>query len=278
MLSTKCAKKPILNRFAEKIILVTGGTNGIGEGIVKRFHAEGGIICFTGRNKEKGEKIMEELNEIKSESCLFISCDHSKEEENKRVVEEVCKKYKTIDVLINNAGKVVVASFEETDYEQYKDIMRNNVDSVWNMCSYVIPVMLEKNKKRGGVVVNIASDWGLTPSAKAPAYCMSKSAVISLSKSLALQYAKRDIRVLAVCPGNTFVERWKKEARESGEFPESLFGEKALEEALRVDTEIPMGRVGEVEEVAGVVAFVCSEDASYMTGCCVSVDGGSACK
>ena len=278
MMNSEMFKKaPIAGRFDGKVVIVTGGTAGIGEGIVRRFHAEGATVVFTGRNAERGEALVAELCKARPASAEFLSCDHSIGSECHRCVEHVVSVRKRVDVLVNNAGVVTLGPLEETDDAAYASVMRTNTDSVWHMCRAALPVMAQQ-EGGGGVVINIASDWGLVGAPDAAAYCASKAAVVMLTKCLALEYAKRGVRVCAVCPGNTFVARWMREARESGEWPRGEYSDEVLEDALRTDCELPMGRVADVQEVAGAVVFLAGPDASYMTGCAIPVDGGESAK
>ena len=277
MLSSATFKKnPIKDRYKDKVVLVTGGTSGIGEATVKRFHSEGAFVAFTGRRKELGMKLETEMNQVRAESGFFIECDHTKEEECRKSVRAVVEKWGKLDVLVNNAGVVTLGSFEETDTETYHNIMHTNQDTVWYMCQSAIPQMT--SQEDGGVIVNNASDWGLVGASEASAYCMSKASIVMLTKCLALEYAKRNIRVCAVCPGDTFVPRWMDEARESGEYPKQEFSDSVLEDALRTSSELPMGRTADVAEIAAVISFLASDDASYMTGCAIPVDGGNSAK
>lgn len=256
-------------RFDGKIIIVTGGTSGIGRATAIQFAKEGGKVIITGRRVDRGEQVAKEIQEEGGEAW-FIEANHTRVEDCQWVVKKTLEKYGRIDVLFNNAGIVVKGKAEDTSEDEWQDVMDLNVTAVWRMSKLVLPSMREMG---GGVIINNASDWGMVGGKEAVAYCTSKGAVIQMTKAMALDHARENIRINAVCPGDTFVGRWEEEGYFKGSG--AIDGEIAREESGR---EIPIGRVAESDEIAKAVLFLASEDASYVTGTALAVDGGNTAR
>jgi NAD(P)-dependent dehydrogenase (short-subunit alcohol dehydrogenase family) len=246
-------------RLENKVALITGGTSGIGRATVELFVAEGARVAFTGRRIELGRQV-----EAQTGAC-YIPADHRRPEDCARSVEETLAAFGQINILFNNAGIVVSGSAESTSEQDWQDTLDLNITAVWRMSRLVIPVL---RRQGGGVIVNNASDWGLVGAPEALAYAASKGAVIQMTRCMALDHAREGIRVNAVCPGDTFVERWLKEGyyRDSGGVDEA---------AARSSDTIPLGRVAEVGEIARAVLFLASDETSFMTGATLVVDGGN---
>jgi len=252
-------------RLKDKVALITGGTSGIGRATALLFAAEGAHVAFTGRRAERGEAVAAEIRAAGG-AALYIQADHARWEDCQRSVQEARTALGRVDILFNNAGIVVGGTAEQTTEEEWAEIVNVNVTGVWRMCKLVIPLMRAQG---GGVIVNNASDWGLVAGRNSAAYCATKGAVVQLTRALAVDHAREGIRVNAVCPGDTFVERWTYEGyhRHSTEsFQETL---KAMGEAL------PLGRVGRADEIAKAVLFLAADDSSFMTGAMLLVDGGN---
>jgi NAD(P)-dependent dehydrogenase (short-subunit alcohol dehydrogenase family) len=257
------------HRFDGKIIIVTGGTSGIGRATAIQFAKEGGKVVITGRRVDRGQQVVKRIKENGGEAS-FIEADHTKVEDCKGVVKKTLAKYGRIDVLFNNAGIVVKGKAEETSEDEWQEVMDLNVTAVWRMSKLVLPILREMG---GGVIINNASDWGMVGGKEAVAYCTSKGAVIQMTKAMALDHARENIRINAVCPGDTFVKRWEEEGYFKGSG--AIDGEIARQESGR---EIPIGRVAEVDEIASVVLFLASDEASYVTGTAFVVDGGNTAR
>jgi NAD(P)-dependent dehydrogenase (short-subunit alcohol dehydrogenase family) len=172
-----------------------------------------------------------------------------------------------MDILFNNAGIVTSGTAETTSEEVWNDTLAINVTAVWRMCKLVIPHMKRQGR---GVIVNNGSDWSVVAGRDALPYVMSKGAVGMMTKAMALDYARENIRVNAVCPGDTFVDRWVEKGYFEGSDTVSL--EEAIKESSAY---IPMGRFGKPEEIAQAVLFLASDAASFVTGHLLLVDGGN---
>ena len=251
-------------RLENKIALITGGTSGIGQATVELFAAEGARVAFTGRRAERGEAVAARVR-AKGGAVLFVPGDVTVAADCERAIAEALRAFGRLDILFNNAGIVASGTAESTSGAEWQTTLDTNVTAVWRMCKLAIPLMRAQG---GGVIVNNASDWGLVAGRQAVAYCASKGAVVLMTKAMALDHALENIRVNAVCPGDTFVERWTEGGyfRNPGGTDEML---QSLGEAL------PMGRVGRVEEIARAVLFLASDDSSFVTGATLLVDGGN---
>jgi NAD(P)-dependent dehydrogenase (short-subunit alcohol dehydrogenase family) len=198
---------------------------------------------------------------------VFIQADHSNADDCSRVVERTLSEFGRIDILFNNAGIVTSGNAETTSQEVWEQTFAINVTAVWRMCKLTLPHMREQG---GGVIVNNGSDWSVVAGKDAFPYIASKGAIGLMTKSMALDYARENIRVNAVCPGDTFVDRWMEKGYFEGSDPVTY--EQAIREASEY---LPMGRFGTPEEIARAVLFLASDDSSFMTGHLLLVDGGN---
>ncbi len=253
-------------RLKSKTAIITGGTSGIGKATALRFAEEGADLVVTGRRISLGKAVEAECSSM-GVRCVFVEADHSKVEDCQRVVDVALKEFNRIDILFNNAGIVTKGTAETTSDETWQDTLNINVTAVWKMCQLVLPQM----KKQGsGAIVNNGSDWSVVAGKNALPYIMSKGAVGMMTKAMALDYARDGIRVNAVCPGDTFVDRWMEKGYFEGSDPVKM------EDAIREASEyLPMGRFGKPEEIANAVVFLASDEASFITGHLLLVDGGN---
>lgn len=253
-------------KLQDKIAIITGATSGIGKATALLFADEGADLVITGRRAVLGKAVEAECKS-KGVRCVFVEADHSKEEDCQRVVDVALKEFGRIDILFNNAGIVTKGTAETTSDEVWQSTIDINVTAVWRMCKLVIPQMKKQGK---GVIVNNGSDWSVVAGKDAFPYIMSKGAVGMMTKAMALDHARDGIRVNAVCPGDTFVDRWM----EKGYFEDST--PVKLEDAIREASDyLPMGRFGKPEEIANAVLFLASDESSFVTGHLLLVDGGN---
>jgi NAD(P)-dependent dehydrogenase (short-subunit alcohol dehydrogenase family) len=254
------------NKLTGKIAIITGATSGIGKATALLFADEGADLVITGRRVELGQRV-ENVIRQKGVRCIFVEADHSQAGDCSRVVERTLSEFARVDILFNNAGIVSSGTAETTSEEVWNDTFAINVTAVWRMCKMVIPHMRNQG---GGVIVNNGSDWSVVAGRDALPYVMSKGAVAMMTKAMALDYARENIRVNAVCPGDTFVDRWVEKGYFEGSDPVTI--EDAMKESSAY---IPMGRFGKPEEIAQAVLFLASDDSSFVTGHLLLVDGGN---
>lgn len=253
-------------RLQGRVALITGGTSGIGEATALLFAREGACVAITGRRTALGQAVVERIAAGGGEA-IFVEADHTRAEDCQRAVETVLARWGRVDILCNNAGIVPAGTAEGTSEEVWSRTLALNVTAVWRMSKLVLPHMRAQG---GGVIVNTASDWGLVAGREAVAYCTSKGAVVQMTRAMALDHARENIRINAVCPGDTFVQRWVEDGYFAGSGGVDL--EKALQESGEA---LPMGRVGRPEEIARAILFLASDDSSFVTGSALLVDGGN---
>ena len=253
-------------KLKNKVAIITGATSGIGKATALLFAEEGASLVVTGRRTGLGKAVEAECRQ-KGARCVFAKADHTKLEDCQQVVDVALKEFGRIDILFNNAGIVTQGTAETTEEKVWNDTLALNVTAVWRMCKLVIPQM----KKQGaGVIVNNGSDWSVVAGKDALPYIASKGAVGMMTKAMALDHARENIRVNAVCPGDTLVDRWVEKGYFEGSDPVTL------EEAMKASSEyIPMGRFGRPEEIAKAVLFLASDDSTFVTGHLLLVDGGN---
>ena len=253
-------------RFTGKGVIVTGGASGIGKATVERFLEEGAKVAIIDVSVESGEAALKELKKKGFRPLLFVG-DVTKSSDVKKMVREAKAKLGRVDILFNNAGILVEGTVEDVTEKDWDRIMAVNVKGVFLMSKEVVPIML---KQRKGVIVNNASCSGLVGDRNAIAYNTSKGAVVLMTKCLALDYAKKNIRVNCVCPGEIDTPMFRQEAR-SRKMPVEEYRKELCEYH-------PIGRLGVPSEVANAVLFLASDQASFITGAAFSVDGGYTCQ
>ncbi len=252
-------------RLADKVAIITGATSGIGKASAILFAAEGARLVITGRRAALGNALAARLGS--PERCTFVEADHTRMADCERAVDAALQQFGRIDILFNNAGIVTSGTAETTDDQTWNDTLAINVTAVWHMCKLVIPHM---KRQRGGVIVNNGSDWSVVAGDEAFPYIASKGAIAMMTKSMAVDFARDNIRVNAVCPGDTLVERWLEKGYFEGSDP--VTREQALKESASY---LPMGRFAQPDEIARAVLFLASDDSSFVTGHLLLADGGN---
>lgn len=246
-----------MNRLLGKKIIIIGGTSGIGKAILDKFSQEGSTVVFCGRSKEKGLKIQDECQNSK-----YIYCDVTEKENIKDFFHSAIQFLGGLDIAVNNSGiSGDILPFHETDNSSLDKVMNTNFYGTWHCMQHEIKYFIEN--KLSGCILNISSTSGLIGNALGMSpYSASKHALIGLTKSTALEYAKDSIRINALCPG--FVDTPMTE--QASEISKSL--------KRRIPMMQPLGRVATTQEIANAALYICSDEASFTTGSCMVVDGG----
>ncbi|MBY0215053.1 MULTISPECIES: SDR family NAD(P)-dependent oxidoreductase [Paenibacillus] len=248
-----------MTNLKDKVAIITGGASGIGLATVKAFLDKGSKVVIADYNEEHGKAAEQELKQTYSDNVVFIKVNVADEKQVENLVTETVKQFGKLDVIFNNAGIGVQKPSHELTDEEYKRVIAINQDGVFYGAKYAIREML---KTGGGSVISTSSILGSVGEPTSMPYAASKGAVNQITKSLALEYADRNIRVNAVAPG--FVESGMVNKEALGEFYDSLVAKH------------PLGRLGNPEEIAHAVVFLAEND--FVTGTTVFVDGGYLAK
>jgi len=239
-----------------KIALITGATAGIGEATAKLLAERGAKLVLTGRNAQAGTELAAALG------AVFVAVDITMPGAAEHLVFTTLQKFGRLDVLVNNAGALHRGDAVNTTDAQWDQIITVNVSAVFRLSRAAIPVM---RAQKSGVIINVASDWGLIAAQGAAAYGASKGAVVQLTRSMAADHARDGIRVNAVCPGDTDTQMLD---------PGNDEGRAAR--LQKMANAIPLGRVGQPRDIAAAIAFLASDDAAFITGAMLPVDGGNS--
>ncbi|WP_166268755.1 SDR family oxidoreductase [Marinobacter caseinilyticus] len=247
-------------QFTGKVALVTGGAAGLGQATAEAFAAAGAQVVVSDIDRIHGEAVVAAIRSAGGDAT-FVACNVSRSEDVQQLVEAALETYGRLDFAFNNAGIEIenskLADGDEADFDRIMDV---NVKGVWYCMKYEIPAMLAQG---GGVIVNTASIAGLGAAPKMSVYSASKHAVIGLTKSAAVEYAKKGIRVNAVCPAVIDTEMFRRAAASDprkAEFAAAMH---------------PVGRLGQANEIAAAVLYLCSDGAAFTTGVALPVDGGA---
>ena len=256
-----------MKRLDNKVAIVTGGSLGIGKATCKALAKEGAAVAITDIKDEEGKKLAEEIKNDGGKA-IYRSLDVSNEKQVKEVFAEVKNEFGKIDILVNNAGiSGVNKPTHEITGEEWDQLMDINVKGVFFCIKHAVPAMKENN---GGSIINLSSIYGIIGAGDIPPYHASKGAVRLMTKNDAIIYAKDKIRVNSVHPGfiwTPLVENMGKESEEGVEkFRENL------------DSLHPIGHVGEPEDIAYGVVYLASDEAKFLTGSELVIDGGYTCK
>jgi len=244
-----------------KRALIAGGASGIGRATALLFAREGAAISVVDLDEVGSRAVGKEIDHDGSRA-IFVPCDVTQAGDCQRAVEQTVRDLGGLDVLVNSAGIIRRANVLETTEAEWDQVMAVNVKSVFLLSKYAIPVLAEAG---GGVIINVASGWGLVGGPRAAAYCASKGAVVQLTKSMALDHGRQNIRVNCICPGDTDTPMLRDEARQLGEPMEQFLAEAA---------ERPLGRIGRPEDIAEAALYLASDASSFVTGTALVVDGG----
>jgi NAD(P)-dependent dehydrogenase (short-subunit alcohol dehydrogenase family) len=244
--------------FSGRVALVTGGTSGIGKATAVEFARAGAKVVLTGRREKEGAQVVAEIRKLGGDAA-FVRADVAKDADVKRMVDFTVDKFGRLDIAFNNAGVEWMGPLDQATEAEYRRVFDINVWGVLNSMRHEIPAML---KNGGGAIVNTSSVAGHVGMGQVSIYIASKHAVEGLTKSVALEFAKQNIRINAVAPGAIATEMFDRFAGKHSEVLDSL------------QSLIPVGRIGASEEIAAAVLYLCSDNAKFTTGTSLVVDGG----
>lgn len=249
-------------RFAGKVALVTGATSGIGQACAIAFATAGAKVACVGRKENALQEVVERIRALDSEA-LAIQADLLSSTEAERAINETVKTFGGLDVLVNAAGHISSGTIENTSLEAWDEMMNVNVRAAFQLMQKAVPSLIE----RRGSIVNVSSVTGLRAFPGVLAYCVSKAALDQLTRCASLELAAKGVRVNAVNPGVVVTEIHKRGGMSEEAYAAFLEHSK---------TTHPLGRTGRPEEIAALVLFLASEEASWVTGATYSIDGGRA--
>lgn len=249
-------------RFAGKVALVTGATSGIGQACAVAFATAGARVACVGRKEQALQEVSERIRALDSEA-LAIQADLSSAADAERAINATVKAFGGLDVLVNAAGHISSGTIENTSLEAWDEMMNVNVRASFQLMQKAVPSLIE----RRGNVVNVSSVTGLRAFPGVLAYCVSKAALDQLTRCASLELAAKGVRVNAVNPGVVVTEIHKRGGMSEEAYAAFLEHSK---------TTHPLGRTGRPEEIAALVLFLASDEASWITGATYSIDGGRA--
>ncbi len=237
-----------------KVAIITGSTSGIGKSCAFLFAKEGAKVVITGRNVERGEKVLAEIHQ-EGGDAIFVQCDISKDENMEHLIQETIDHYGKLDILVNNAGVYQLRKLDEMSTEEFDSIISTNLRSVFVMTKLAMPHLL----KTKGNILNVSSVAGLKPSVGGYAYNTSKAGLNMLTQVIAKSYAAEGIRCNGICPGIIVTPILKYDSQA---------------EVDNLAQYVPMKKNGEPDDIAHAALFLCSDDAKYITAVNLPVDGG----
>jgi NAD(P)-dependent dehydrogenase (short-subunit alcohol dehydrogenase family) len=248
-------------RLQNKVACITGGTSGMGEATARLFAQEGARVVITGRNQERGRTVVEAILEAGG-TAIYVPCDVRFADQCQHAIDETVRAFGRLDILFNNAGVWFPNTVVDCTEEEWDLAIDVCLKGTYLMSKYALPVMIAQGS---GTIINNSSGWGLVGGNEAAAYCAAKGGVVLLTKAMAVDHSRQGIRVNCVCPGDVETPMLYDDARMRG---------MSWEEYLPSAENRPMGRIGTPDEVAKAVLFLASDDASFITGAALPVDGG----
>ncbi len=244
-----------------RVAVITGGTSGIGRATAALFAKEGAAVALTGRSRERGEEVAQDILRAGGRA-LFIRADVRVADDCRRVVEHTLERFGRIDVLFNNAGVFHPKTVPECTEEEWDETIDSSLKGAFLMSKYVLPSMIERGS---GSIIHNSSGWGIQGGNRAAAYCAAKGGLVVMAKAMAIDHGPDRIRVNCVCPGDVETPMLTDDAQKRG---------MAWDDYHAGASDRPMGRIGTPEEIARAVLFLASDDASFITGESLVVDGG----
>jgi len=248
-------------RLEGKVALITGGTSGIGSATAVRFASEGAVVAITGRDAERGEKVVAAIAANGSEG-LFIRTDVRIAEECRHAVDLTLERFGKIDVLFNNAGVFHPKTIPDCTEEEWDETIDSSLKGAFLMSKYVLPSMIERGS---GSIIHTSSGWGILGGDKAAAYCAAKGGLIVMAKAMAIDHGPDGVRVNCICPGDVLTPMLHDDAAKRG----MSWDDYATGAADR-----PLGRIGAPEDIANAALYLASDESAFVTGESLVVDGG----
>jgi NAD(P)-dependent dehydrogenase (short-subunit alcohol dehydrogenase family) len=255
--------------FSGKTAIVTGGSSGIGRAIAERFASEGAsVYVVADRNVSGGNEVVDSIRQSGGQAS-FIQCDVGDAEQVRSVIDQAAAETGRIDILVNNAGVGGGgARIEDVSIEDFRRVLDVNLMGAFYGSKFVIPHL---RKAGGGSIINVSSVYGVIAAPLVPAYAASKGGLVMLTKQMAVDYSRENIRVNCICPGFVDTDLGGRRARMA---PEDAAAAHAKRE--RVAAMQPIGRQAQPDEMAGTAVFLASDDASFIVGSVIVVDGGES--
>ncbi|MDI3340427.1 MAG: glucose 1-dehydrogenase [Sphaerobacter sp.] len=253
---------PAAGKLAGKVALITGAGSGIGRAMALRFAAAGARVAAAGRTPASIEETVARIRAQTGQDALAVAADVAVPADVERMVRETVARFGRIDILCNNAGIGSSKDVVAVEPEEWDHVFAVNVRDVYLGCKYALPHMLAQGS---GAIINTASVLGLVGAPERAAYCASKGAVVALTRQIAVEYAHRGIRCNCLCP-TTVDTPWV--SRLLADAPDPAARRRALEERQ------PMGRLATAEEVAAAAVYLASDEAAFVTGTALVIDGG----
>lgn len=250
-----------MNRFEKRVVLITGGSSGIGFATARAFLEEGAKVAVTGRNARRLDRATRQLR--LHGRVLGIRGDVSKAADARRFIVRTERMLGPLDVLVNNAGIYLERSTQDLTEREWDSVLDINLKGTFLCTKYALPGMI---RRRRGNIINVASDSGLVATPQSSAYCASKGGMVLFTRVLAVDHAKDGIRANAICPGNVETPMLDRDARASG------LSHK--EYSRRLVASIPQRRAAQPKEIANAILFLAGDEVPFMTGAALSVDGG----
>lgn len=245
----------------DRVAMVTGGASGIGRAIAVRLAEMGAAVAVLDRNAEGAAATVATITEFGGKA-VAIPCDVTSREDCVRATERTVQTLGRIRILCNNAGITIRKDTVRLEEQEWDAVLDVTLKSVYLLSHEVLPHMIQQG---GGVIINTGSGWSLKGGPKAAAYCAAKGGVVNLTRAMAIDHGKDNLRVNCVCPGDVDTPMLASECQQLGESPDQFMKEAANR---------PLHRIGTPEDVANAVLFLASDMARWITGACLVVDGG----